>query len=265
MVYRRRKLVEAFLPSWTGKKLRYKVPITFKGPFLQQQVKNAVVLRKNRRGKPSSLGCGVVEFDSASVAQYAVSVLNESELDGRTIKCREDRLIEESFDETNLQYSSHEEEASHMLSNLSHPLLQIPVPEMTAPGYLSSHQQQQQQHQIQLQQQFQEEPVDVEESPAPAPQSRSRRNRKSRRGGGAGGGGGGDEGMQDFAGGGGEGEGGTAAEADVDEVGEMQDPFRIFVSSLAWETTKEGLANFFSGVGEVESAEVTLGSSMPVH
>mmetsp|Transcript_7569 Transcript_7569/g.10441 ORF Transcript_7569/g.10441 Transcript_7569/m.10441 type:complete len:282 (-) Transcript_7569:10-855(-) len=58
-------------------------------------VKNAVVLRKNRRGKSSSMGCGVVEFETAAAAQYAVSILNESTLDGRVIKCREDRIIDD--------------------------------------------------------------------------------------------------------------------------------------------------------------------------
>lgn len=34
------------------------------------------------------------------------------------------------------------------------------------------------------------------------------------------------------------------------------DPNRVFVSSLAWETTKEELASFFSAAGQVISAEV---------
>jgi len=34
------------------------------------------------------------------------------------------------------------------------------------------------------------------------------------------------------------------------------DPNRVFVSSLAWETTKEELASFFSAAGQVVSAEV---------
>ena len=34
------------------------------------------------------------------------------------------------------------------------------------------------------------------------------------------------------------------------------DPNRVFVSSLAWETTKEELASFFSAAGRVVSAEV---------
>lgn len=59
-------------------------------------VKNAVVLRRNRGGKTVSLGCGVVEFGSPEIAQRAVQQLNDTELDGRTIKCREDRTVEES-------------------------------------------------------------------------------------------------------------------------------------------------------------------------
>jgi len=53
------------------------------GPCLK-----ATVLRvKNRR----SLGCGVVEYDSYETAAHAVKVLNDTELDGRKIHCREDR------------------------------------------------------------------------------------------------------------------------------------------------------------------------------
>lgn len=57
-------------------------------------VTSAVVLRRNRGGKSSSLGCGVIEFGSAELATVAVQQLNDTELDGRTIKCREDRAIE---------------------------------------------------------------------------------------------------------------------------------------------------------------------------
>ena len=54
-----------------------------------------MVLRKTRRGKTTSMGCGVVEFETPEEAQHAVHSLNETELDGRIIKCREDRFIEE--------------------------------------------------------------------------------------------------------------------------------------------------------------------------
>jgi len=47
----------------------------------------ATVLRANRR----SLGCGVVEYDSHESAIEAVKLLNDTELDGRKIHCREDR------------------------------------------------------------------------------------------------------------------------------------------------------------------------------
>lgn len=57
-------------------------------------VVSAVVLRRNRGGKSSSLGCGVVEFETPDLAAVAVQQLNDSELDGRTIKCREDRAID---------------------------------------------------------------------------------------------------------------------------------------------------------------------------
>ena len=56
-------------------------------------VENAVVLTKSRNGKAVSLGCGVVEFRSPEEAIHAVNMLNNSELDGRIIKCREDRAM----------------------------------------------------------------------------------------------------------------------------------------------------------------------------
>ena len=57
-------------------------------------VENAVVLTKSRNGKAVSLGCGVVEFRSPEEAIHAVNMLNNSELDGRIIKCREDRAMD---------------------------------------------------------------------------------------------------------------------------------------------------------------------------
>jgi len=59
-------------------------------------VKNATILYKNRGGIARSLGCGVVEFNSQKDAINAVKELDESALDGRTIKCREDRNVDES-------------------------------------------------------------------------------------------------------------------------------------------------------------------------
>lgn len=61
-------------------------------------VVSAVVLRQSRgrraNGKrgPLSLGCGVVEFDSFETAATAITSMNETELQGRRIRCREDRL-----------------------------------------------------------------------------------------------------------------------------------------------------------------------------
>lgn len=53
-------------------------------------VVNAVVLRRN--GK--SLGCGIVEYASREIAQYAVELLNDSDLDGRSIHVREDKVAQ---------------------------------------------------------------------------------------------------------------------------------------------------------------------------
>lgn len=55
------------------------------------KVQKATVLRTARRGKVLSIGLGVVEFSSESEAAKAIQTLNNSELDGRTIRCREDR------------------------------------------------------------------------------------------------------------------------------------------------------------------------------
>jgi RNA recognition motif-containing protein len=63
-------------------------------------VANSVVLRKTRGGRAQSLGCGVVEFHTSEDAQKAIDQLNDSVLEGRTIKCREDRTVDDN-DETN--------------------------------------------------------------------------------------------------------------------------------------------------------------------
>jgi RNA recognition motif-containing protein len=56
-------------------------------------VVRAVVLRQRREGNAkSSMGCGVVEFSSSEVAIKAVAEMTDSELNGRKIRCREDRL-----------------------------------------------------------------------------------------------------------------------------------------------------------------------------
>jgi RNA recognition motif-containing protein len=59
-------------------------------------VEKAVILSKVRNGKTLSLGCGVVEFASPEQATIAVNTLNNSELDGRVIRCREDRSLDHS-------------------------------------------------------------------------------------------------------------------------------------------------------------------------
>lgn len=60
------------------------------------QVNSAVVLRKTRGGKSFSLGCGVVEYQTPEIAAQAVAQMNDTELDGRMIKCREDRTVNDS-------------------------------------------------------------------------------------------------------------------------------------------------------------------------
>jgi RNA recognition motif-containing protein len=59
-------------------------------------VNSAVVLRKTRGGKSFSLGCGVVEYATPDLAAMAVSQMNDTELDGRMIKCREDRTVDDT-------------------------------------------------------------------------------------------------------------------------------------------------------------------------
>lgn len=48
-------------------------------------------MRKPRRGKVVSIGCGIVEFATIAEANRAIQTLNGTTLDGRTITCREDR------------------------------------------------------------------------------------------------------------------------------------------------------------------------------
>lgn len=56
-------------------------------------VKNVVILQKKRGGKILSMGCGIVEFESSEEALRAITLLNDSYLDERMIKCREDRPV----------------------------------------------------------------------------------------------------------------------------------------------------------------------------
>lgn len=58
-------------------------------------VVRAVILRQRRGGNErSSMGCGIVEFAREDLAVNAVNLMNETELKGRRIYCREDRLPE---------------------------------------------------------------------------------------------------------------------------------------------------------------------------
>jgi len=54
---------------------------------------NANVLYRTRGGRTRSLGCAVVEYQTADEALNALEVLNNTELDGRMITCREDRVV----------------------------------------------------------------------------------------------------------------------------------------------------------------------------
>lgn len=68
---------------------------TLKAHFSQAgRVEKASVLSKTRNGKVISLGCGVVEFSTSEEAAQAVNILTNSELEGRVIKCREDRTLD---------------------------------------------------------------------------------------------------------------------------------------------------------------------------
>lgn len=125
-------------------------------------VVKAVVLKKNRRGKLNSLGCAVVEFKSAAIAQRAIALFNETELEGRVIKCREDRNVD-----------------SEVVA-----VEQEPVVKTVA------------------------SPAVVKESKA------------------------------------------------VDRTNRVLVPDKIFVTSLAWETTPEDLIDFFNIIGDVVSADI---------
>jgi len=52
---------------------------------------NSTILVRRRGKEIVSRGCGVLEFKSAAEAQRCIREMSETELDGRTIKCREDR------------------------------------------------------------------------------------------------------------------------------------------------------------------------------
>ena len=79
------------------------------------RVDRAVVLTKSRNGKMLSLGCGVVEFHSPEEATSAIASMNNSILDGRAIRCREDRSWEK--DPTATPPSSHHSASPHITSS----------------------------------------------------------------------------------------------------------------------------------------------------
>lgn len=56
---------------------------------------NATLNTRTRRGELVSVGTGTVEYKSAADAKRAIAELNESELDGRAIRVRGDRSLEE--------------------------------------------------------------------------------------------------------------------------------------------------------------------------
>ena len=49
-----------------------------------------------RRGKKKSMGCGVVEYHSREAALAAIELMNDSELQGRLLHCREDRRVDDN-------------------------------------------------------------------------------------------------------------------------------------------------------------------------
>jgi RNA recognition motif-containing protein len=64
-------------------------------------IQKTTLLTRVRNGEVVSKGCGTVEFKNASDVKRAVEALNGTELDGRVISVREDRVFEENArDET---------------------------------------------------------------------------------------------------------------------------------------------------------------------
>lgn len=58
---------------------------------------SASVLRQRRNGNTKiSMGCGVVEYATREIAVAAVAIMNETDLKGRVIRCREDRVPDEN-------------------------------------------------------------------------------------------------------------------------------------------------------------------------
>eukprot|EP01039_Chlorochromonas_danica_P001509 gene1509-1644_t len=59
------------------------------------KVVKATILKKTRRGKVVSVGCGVVEYSNVAEAARAIAQFDGTELGGRSISCREDRKVQE--------------------------------------------------------------------------------------------------------------------------------------------------------------------------
>lgn len=55
---------------------------------------SAVVLKKRRGQRETSMGCGIIEFQSPEMAEFAVKTMATSQLKGRTVYCREDEPVQ---------------------------------------------------------------------------------------------------------------------------------------------------------------------------
>lgn len=194
-------------------------------------VKNAVVLRKNRRGKSSSMGCGVVEFESAADAQNAVNLLNESTLDGRVIKCREDRIIEEDINADSDIQTNQQQQDQPVTTQFQQSATeaQVAVGDVDPNGGGGRPKRVRKPRGNRQQ----STPQDDDNASNSAPQQVNA--------------------VQSV---------GTSTSPPVVAAGvdgrDQLDPFKVFVTSLAWETTKEDLAEFFSAIGEVVSTEILM-------
>lgn len=63
-------------------------------------VSKVTILRKARKGKIVSMGCGIVEFSSISDGERAIAAMNDTLFKDRKITCREDRKSHESSNPT---------------------------------------------------------------------------------------------------------------------------------------------------------------------
>jgi len=179
------------------------------------------------------MGCGVVQYESAADAQLAVTLLNESTLDGRVIKCREDRIIDDDGvsyvnADSDIQNNLQQQEQPEMLQSLQ-PIAEVQVPMVDVdPSGGGGRPKRVRKPRGNRQQSA---PQEDENYSAPPQQFNA---------------------VQSV---------GTSTSPPLAAAGvdgrDQLDPFRVFVTSLAWETTDEDLATFFSTVGEVLSTEVS--------